>query len=134
MSKIRKILDRLAESNSPCTVEALVLNDPTQRRAVSRELSRLHKENRVSKLRVDGRTAAYFLTSDQKAQVSMSPAERRKRYPADGLSPAQISERLRFLSDLSGRPAFLGHAVLEEIKGDYRRALERSVETEDQAS
>lgn len=138
MTVTRKVLKALVDAGAPITAADLAQRLGLGRDAITSVLGRLKRSKRISCHKEAGARARYYLTS---AQVTLFKAgkTRRDARPArppvsplkEIASPADLSRRLRFLTELSQRPAFLGNALLSEVVNDYRLALKRTVTKED---
>lgn len=136
MRLLSKIVQALLATDKPLSMVDLVRATGLERKPLDRALGRLVDTDRISRDR-SGEAHVYFMTRDQAEQWSPIPAPPRKVAPTGantfgrGIGAAALSRRLRFLRELSDRPAFLGHALLAEIITDYQRALRRATEAEE---
>jgi hypothetical protein len=125
MTTVATIMTKLAAAQAPLSLDDLTAKTTGSKRGASNTLARLCKLKRISMVKEAGSRAKYFLTPEQIEQWT-APPERQKTLPVGaGLTAAELAARLRFLSDISQRPAFIGHALLGDIITDYRRALTR---------
>jgi DNA-binding transcriptional regulator GbsR (MarR family) len=148
MTIVGTILTALARATAPITLGDLsqqiaVQNPAIDKAKVSRSVTKLMYVGRVSCSKKPGvRRVTYFLTAAQLEMFSKGATrpptkQTPKTHPPRrqlfaGVTAADLSSRLRFLNDISARPAFVGHARLIEIIDDYRRALNRATQREDQ--
>lgn len=132
----------LANEEKPLSLaqvgEKMLAEDPTiDKPKIIRSLTRLARTGRVSFGKTPGEYGRYFLTANQLQMFTMGitkpPAAKppARRTVIDGVTAVDISIRLNFLIDISGRPAFDASAVLKAIIKDYRRALSRVAGKED---
>jgi hypothetical protein len=127
MTNIDHTLNTLAHAGIQCTLAQLHRLTKISKPALSEALERLLERGDISVKR-NGVKGRYYLTLDQfERWVPKAPKTWVLSPQADAVA---LARRLRFLNELSTRPAFQGHALLSEIVDDYRKALRQATLSE----